>query len=452
MVTCDVVQWRRVRRKVLLEGKTIEQVAMQESLTVEATADILTQRPKYKRDDNPRLALFSSLIPTETLAADDRELLQWSQWIYALEQDEQAFPPFGDELSRHGAAARKRLLAVLATEEGFSLKTIAKHLGIALNTVRRSRLLYEQGGIEALIHQKPRARTADDEEYRAALYKLIHEPPSQSGFNRTSWRISDLVEVMNKRGYPSRRAVLREAIAKSGFRWRAARTVLTSSDPNYQQKLDRVQTVLANLKKTECFFSIDEYGPFAVKAMPGLRLSAADDRPTVPQWQKSRGRLIVTAALELSSNQVTHFHSTVKNTAEMMKLIERLLVDYAKKRTLYLSWDAASWHDSKELKKYVAKHNYEEPDGPRLELVPLPASSQFLNVIESVFSGMSRAIIHNSNYATLDDAKAAIDRYFADRNEQFRKSPKPAGNWIWGKERSPALFSASNNCKDPAYR
>jgi hypothetical protein len=155
----------------------------------------------------------------------------------------------------------------------------------------------------------------------------------------------------------------------------------------------------------------------------------------VPQWQKSRGRLIVTAALELSSNQVTHFHSTAKNTAEMVKLIERLLADYAKKRTLYLSWDAASWHDSKELKKYVAKHNDEEPDGPRLELVPLPASSQFLNVIESVFSGMSRAIIHNSNYATLDDAKAAIDRYFADRNEQFRKSPKPAGKWIWGNER-----------------
>ncbi|MFG6459269.1 IS630 family transposase [Roseateles sp. BYS96W] len=425
MVSCDVVQWRRVRRKVLLEGKTIEQVAMQESLTVEATAEILTQRPKYRREDNPRLALFSSLIPIDRLAADDRELLQWSQWIYALEQDELAFPPFGDELSRHGAAARKRLLAVLATEEGFSLKTIAKHLGVALNTVRRSRLLYEHGGVEALLHQKRRARVADDDEYRAALYKLIHEPPSQSGFNRTSWRISDLVEVMNKRGYPSRRAVLREAIAKSGFRWRAARTVLTSSDPNNQEKLDRVQTVLGNLKKTECFFSIDEYGPFAVKAMPGLRLSASDDRPTVPQWQKSRGRLIVTAALELSSNQVTHFHSSVKNTAEMMKLIERLLADYATKRVLYLSWDAASWHDSKELKKYIAKHNDEKPEAPRLELVPLPASSQFLNVIESVFSGMSRAIIHNSNYATLDDAKVAIDRYFAERNEQFRKHPKP---------------------------
>ena len=392
------------------------------------------------------------MIPFASIAADDRQLLQWSQWLYSVERDELAFPPFGTELSRHGAAARKRLLAVLATEEGFTLKAIAKHLGIAPNTVRRSRLLYEQGGVEALTHQKARARIADDEGYRDELFKLLHEPPSQSGFNRTSWRIPDLVEVMGRRGFPTGRAVLREAIAKSGFRWRAARVVLTSSDPHYQEKLDRVQAALSNLKKNERFFSIDEYGPFSVKAIPGHALTPPGELPTVPQWQKSRGGLIVTAALELSKNQVTHFYSSAKNTAEMVKLIDRLLVDYAANKTFYLSWDAASWHDSKKLKKYVEKHNSEVLNGPRLELVPLPACSQFLNVIESVFSGMSRAIIHNSNYASLNDAKDAIDRYFAGRNEHFRRNPKRAGDWIWGKERSPPSFSASNDCKDPAYR
>jgi hypothetical protein len=33
------------------------------------------------------------------------------------------------------------------------------------------------------------------------------------------------------------------------------------------------------------------------------------------------------------------------------------------------------------------------------------AGAQFLNVIESVFSGMARAIIHNSNYGSIDAAK-----------------------------------------------
>jgi len=449
---CDVRQWRRIRRKVLMEGKPIEQVSMQESLPVEAITKLLTQRPRPGEGTAPPLARLSAAITFTSITKDDRDILQWSQWLSGLEQDELAFPPIGPELSKHGMAARKRMLAVLATEEGFSLKVIAKHLALAPNTVRRSRLLYDQGGVEALTHQKFRARIADDDRYRDELFKLLHEPPSQSGINRTSWRIADLRDVMEKRGFPTCGAVLREAIAKSGFRWRSARVVLTSTDDHYQDKLDKVQGVLGSLRANECFFSIDEYGPFSIKATPGRALVAPGQCPTVPQWQKSRGRLIVTAALELSKNQVTHFYSSAKNTGEMMKLIQRLLIDYSAKKTLYLSWDAASWHDSKQLKRFVEKHNDENSDGPRLELVPLPSSAQFLNVIESVFSGMSRAIIHNSNYASLDDAKEAIDKYFASRNERFRKNPRKAGSWIWGEERTPSAFSVSNNCKDPAYR
>jgi hypothetical protein len=75
--------------------------------------------------------------------------------------------------------------------------------------------------------------------------------------------------------------------------------------------------------------------------------------------------------------------------------------------------------------------------------------AQFLNVIESVLSGMARSIIHNSDYKTLDDGKAAIDRYFADRNAHFTQHPRRAGRKIWGKERKLADFSEANNCKDP---
>jgi hypothetical protein len=49
---------------------------------------------------------------------------------------------------------------------------------------------------------------------------------------------------------------------------------------------------------------------------------------------------------------------------------------------------------------------------PFVELAPLPSSAQFLNVIESVFSGMAKAVIHNSDYQTVDECKIAINRYF----------------------------------------
>ena len=175
----------------------------------------------------------------------------------------------------------------------------------------------------------------------------------------------------------------------------------------------------------------------------------------IPQWQKSKGSLILTAALELSTNQVTHFYSAKKNTDEMIKLLEILLEKYKEEERIFFSWDAASWHASKKLYKKVDEVNGESYRSthmtPFVALAPLPASAQFLNVIESIFSGMAKAIIHNSDYASIEECKSSIDRYFLERNQFFLENPKRAGNKIWGKEITKVEFNESNNCKDPRY-
>jgi len=86
---------------------------------------------------------------------------------------------------------------------------------------------------------------------------------------------------------------------------------------------------------------------------------------------------------------------------------------------------------------------------PLIELAPLPAGAQFLNLIEGVFSGLARAVIHNSDYQSVNEAKAAINRYFQERNDHFQRHPKRAGKKIWGKERTPCRFSETQNYKDP---
>ena len=119
-------------------------------------------------------------------------------------------------------------------------------------------------------------------------------------------------------------------------------------------------------------------GPFAVKMKPGRTLTAPDEQRIVPQWQKSRGSLILTAALELSGNQVTHFYSANKNTTEMIRMMELLVEQYRDRRKLYLSWDAASWH----ISEHVEAHDAVAAGGaePIIETVPLPSGAQFLNV------------------------------------------------------------------------
>ncbi len=264
----------------------------------------------------------------------------------------------------------------------------------------------------------------------------------------------DLRAVLGGLGHEVCNAVIRKIIKGTGYRWRKARVVLTSNDPEYSEKLTRIRTTLSSLGANEAFFSIDEFGPLAVKAKPGRVLVLSGVEPQVPQWQKSKGSLILTAALELSSNQITHFYCARKSTAEMIQMMEVLVERYRDRERIYLSWDAASWHMSKRLFERISEHNcaVSVSGGPVVELAPLPARAQFLNVIESVFSGLARAVIHSSDYQTVDDAKRAIDRYFDERNRYFLANPRPAGKKIWGKERVSSVFSEANNCKDPWYR
>jgi len=347
---------------------------------------------------------------------------------------------------------RKKAMTVLACLKGIRPPTIASCLQIHRRAVTRYFNRYNTAGTSALFcRRKPKRR--DDEKDKQLVFSLLHSPPSSYDINRTSWKMDDLQRVLRQTGHQMSQERIRKLIKAAGFRWRKAKVVLTSRDPNYRAKLNDIKMTLHELKEDEAFFSIDEYGPFAVKTKGGRKRVAPGEKYVVQQWQKSKGWMIITAALELSRNQVTHFYSWKKNTDEIIKLTDLLCCQYRDCRTIYLSWDAASWHMSKKLLAHVEAINRsaEKEGRPLVKTAPLPAGSQFLNVIESVFSGMARAIIHNSDYSSLGEAMRAIDRYFKERNDHFAASPRRAGGKIWKLERAPSEFSEGNNCKDPRF-
>jgi transposase len=352
---------------------------------------------------------------------------------------------------------RKKALILLGRMRRISINTLCLIFSTSRATVRRDWRKFNDMGTEGLFRRHPRrVPKAEDETIKAAVFSMIHSPPSEHNINRTSWKLEDLCRCLAQQGIHVSRNLVSEIIKKAGYKWRKAKTVLTSNDPKYREKLDRIKSILSTLGENDRFCSIDEFGPFALKIKGGKRLVDPNEYPQVPQFQKSKGCLIITAALELSQNQVTHFYSEAKNTTEMIKLLEVLLERYRGCDRLYFSWDAASWHASKALYEKVERVNLPdyraEAQTPVVELAPLPKSAQFLNVIESIFSGMARAIIHNSNYQSVEEAVTAIDRYFQERNKHFLSYPQKAGKKLWGNETVVSEFAESNNCKDAKWR
>lgn len=353
----------------------------------------------------------------------------------------------------------ERSITLLSAHSGMQIKDIAKKIERHPDTVKEWVRDYRKKGLAAFQKQRKLNETIQLNiiSKKENLIKLIHETPQLHGINRTTWGVQSLSDAYrNCYGSKLSKSTLSDYLKQEGYSFKKAREVLTSPDPLFREKLDRIKGILSNLKPNEKFFSVDEFGPFAVKMKGGRSLTKGNEVKTYPQIQKSKGCLICTAALELSTNQITHFYSLKKNTKEMIRLLEVLIQEYSNEERIYFSWDAASWHASKELYSKIEEINGDEfrkaNKSPFVELAPLPASAQFLNVIESVFSGLAKSVIHNSNYQSVEEAKKAIDTHFADRNLNFKKNPKRAGKMIWGNERVAPTFSETNNCKDPAWR
>jgi hypothetical protein len=76
---------------------------------------------------------------------------------------------------------------------------------------------------------------------------------------------------------------------------------------------------------------------------------------------------------------------------------------------------------------------------------------EFLNVIEPVFSRMARAPLHNNSYSRVEEARAAIDRYFEHLNRHLLRYPRRAGTES-GEKNVLSLILSSNSCEKSRYR
>jgi transposase len=312
---------------------------------------------------------------------------QYSQFVslYGLWRHQHGFPRYS-RVKRHGLSIepadfhvlnRWRVshdrrkwevgIALQSLSAGENISAICRKLDRAQRTVENWCLVYEREGIKGLPLGRFRKLSEDSvaavKSKTEKLIKIIHESPKAYDINRASWSLQALADAYY-RTYGERISMssISEYFIASGYKFKKAKKVLTSSDPNYRDKLIKITETLSQLPPNEKFFSIDEFGPFSVKIRGGTALVAGDTVRTIPQRQKSKGSLICTAALELSTNQVTHFYSTKKNTREMVRLLKRLIIAYKNEHRLYASWDSASWHASKALYEAVDGEPPKTPD------------------------------------------------------------------------------------------
>jgi transposase/transposase-like protein len=180
---------------------------------------------------------------------------------------------------------RNRAVAILSYYRPIRVGHIAEFLRVSASSVDEWSRQFSQHGCCAVLPRQSEHYKAKDKVYQDAIFEILHAPPAAHGINRTTWRQEDVHSVMAKRGLGIAKANIRKIIKNAGYGYRKAKKVLTSNDPSYEEKLKNITRILRNLGPKEKFFSIDEYGPFAIKIHGGRSLVPIGHPRSVPQYQ-----------------------------------------------------------------------------------------------------------------------------------------------------------------------
>src|SRR4051794_10887491 len=107
--------------------------------------------------------------------------------------------------------------------------------------------LAETGTIKDLRERSNKVRTKDRDDVKECLFRILHSPPSDYGFNRTTWKQEDLRTALAQSGITLSLDNISSIIRSAGYRWRKAKKVLTSNDPDYRSKVQNIYRILSTL-------------------------------------------------------------------------------------------------------------------------------------------------------------------------------------------------------------
>jgi transposase len=165
-------------------------------------------------------------------------------FIRPLSTEERAHLRAG--LRSDDAFTLRRCQILLASDQGQSLRVIARNLGCAKGTVRNTLHAFHAEGLGCLSAKSSRPHSARPfltQDHAPALEDLLHHSPRLSGKSTSLWTLDLVAEVCCAHGWTPRvltGEAIRQALQRLGLSWQRAKHWITSPDPAYARKKKRV--------------------------------------------------------------------------------------------------------------------------------------------------------------------------------------------------------------------
>jgi len=248
---------------------------------------------------------------------------------------------------------RTRSRIILLSLEGRSRANVAAKLGVHRNTVTLWVRRFNEEGFAGLSSRKSPGRPKRiTERQREEVLRTALTKPSDLGLPFNTWSTNKLRDYVTAQGIVESisHEWVRRILLEKGLSFQRAGRWQESSDPEYEEKKDRVLRLYNDPPRDGAVVCMDEKGSMTVKAYGGSSWSL--ERPCIPEAQNVMGRVELTAAYLPHLGDVYYRFSEKKSSGEVVELVKTVRKDHPSSR-LFVILDNHRVHTSKELKREI---------------------------------------------------------------------------------------------------
>lgn len=344
-----------------------------------------------------------------------------------------------EKLQRSRTEEKRRTVRagiLLGSMAGLGDQAIAEKYRVNRNTVVRCIGKCLRFGVEAALGELPRPgkpRQLGD----AAISWVMNcacQKPKDLGYSYELWTYRLLAVHVRQHcaaaGYPELRKLSRSKLHKiltgAEIRPHKIRYYVERRDPDFERKMADVLHVYKEVEITNEGLvrgTLREPGMVTISydEKPGIQALAptTPDRPPVPGQHPSHlrdyeykrlGTVSLLAGLDLHTGVVNEIVRDTHNSRDFIEFLQKLDAAYPMDQKLRLLLDNHSAHISKETQRYLQSRPQ------RFHFVFTPKHGSWLNLVENLFSKMTRSMLRAIRVASKQELIDRIHRYFDEVN------------------------------------
>jgi transposase len=329
----------------------------------------------------------------------------------------------------------RRAQMVLLSVQGMDVAGIAQVTFTSPDRVREVMHNFNRDGFDSLYPRyaggRPPTFTLPQ---RQAIKKLALSRPTDHGLPFSTWSLAKLAEFLVAEGVVDdiSHEGLRELLKREEVSFQAVKTWKQSTDPDYEQKKNRVLELydIAEGKAhpgpgdPTVVFSMDEFGPLNLLPRPGHQWAPVVSRKEKGTTQSPRRRRLratyrrtkgvrhLLAALDMNKDKMYAHIKKTKNRTEFLAFCRYLRSLYPPEVRIAIVADNFSPHLSTKRDSRVGDWAAEN----NVEFAYVPTNASYLNRIECHFTALRYFALNGTDHQSHEEQNLMIRRYIAWRN------------------------------------